>query len=454
MKHYFLTAKSVGDLTAILCAALEESRPSRRRRSAACSPGCGRRRSRAASSVSISSSATAASMLPTKTSSASDPVNLIRFFRLRRQNDLALHPDAMRLVTRSLKLIDAKLRESEEANRIFLEILTCPNAPEIVAAAHERGRRSGPIHPGVRPRRRDDAVQHVSPLHGGRAPVALHRRAGGHRTRRACANTPLANEIISTINPSTARCSMSRCSCTTSPRAGPRITRIAGARIARALCPRLGLSPAETETVGVADRKPSRDGNIAQTRDLSDRKTIENFAAVVQSLERLKLLTDPDRRRTFAPSARVYGTDGRRNCCARFTTKPSRCSPAAIPQVNREKRVAFAQAELRAALTDWRPDEIDAYIARHYPPTGCKTDLAASSNRRSCCAAPRRASKRRWLRGSGSTPARRHRTHGAGARPSVAAVDHRRRLRGERCQHRRCADLHDDATDWRSTRSR
>jgi len=30
---------------------------------------------------------------------------------------------------------------------------------------------------------------------------------------------------------------------------------------------------------------------VAQSRDLSDRKTIENFAAVAQSLERLKLLT-------------------------------------------------------------------------------------------------------------------------------------------------------------------
>ena len=30
--------------------------------------------------------------------------------------------------------------------------------------------------------------------------------------------------------------------------------------------------------------------NIAQSRDLSDRKTIEDFAAVVQTLERLKLL--------------------------------------------------------------------------------------------------------------------------------------------------------------------
>ena len=30
---------------------------------------------------------------------------------------------------------------------------------------------------------------------------------------------------------------------------------------------------------------------VAQSRDLSDRKTIENFAAVVQSVEQMKLLT-------------------------------------------------------------------------------------------------------------------------------------------------------------------
>ena len=43
------------------------------------------------------------------------------------------------------------------------------------AAAHERDRRARPFHPRLRQDRVDDAVQHVSPLHGGRAPVALRR---------------------------------------------------------------------------------------------------------------------------------------------------------------------------------------------------------------------------------------------------------------------------------------
>ena len=65
---------------------------------------------------------------------------------------------------------------------------------------------------------------------------------------------------------------------------------IAGARIARRFCPRLGLSPAETDTVAWLVEQHLVMSTIAQSRDLSDRKTIENFAGVVQSLERMKLL--------------------------------------------------------------------------------------------------------------------------------------------------------------------
>ena len=38
----------------------------------------------------------------------------------------------MRAITRSLKLIDAKLRENEEANELFIDILTSKNDPETV----------------------------------------------------------------------------------------------------------------------------------------------------------------------------------------------------------------------------------------------------------------------------------------------------------------------------------
>ena len=53
-----------------------------------------------------------------------DPVNLIRIFRLAQKHNLAFHPDAMRVATRSLKLIDQTLREDKTANQLFLEILT------------------------------------------------------------------------------------------------------------------------------------------------------------------------------------------------------------------------------------------------------------------------------------------------------------------------------------------
>src|SRR5690349_25156953 len=68
-----------------------------------------------------------------------DPVNLIRIFRLAQKNDLAFHPDAMRTVTRSLKLINTQLRENPEANRLFMEILTSQNAESVLRRMNETG---------------------------------------------------------------------------------------------------------------------------------------------------------------------------------------------------------------------------------------------------------------------------------------------------------------------------
>ena len=97
MKHYFLVAKDVGDLTRIFCAALEEHHgkpvPGLNRFF-----GFGRAR------------APQASPAPTdfvvdndRINIADDevferdPVNLIRIFHLADQHDLAFHPDAMQL---------------------------------------------------------------------------------------------------------------------------------------------------------------------------------------------------------------------------------------------------------------------------------------------------------------------------------------------------------------------
>ncbi len=97
MKHYFLVAKDVGDLTAILCAKLEDQQakpaPVLSRVMARCGPPRNGGRSRTAT---ISSSTTTASISRTPDVFQHDPVNLIRIFRLAQTNDLAFHPDAMR----------------------------------------------------------------------------------------------------------------------------------------------------------------------------------------------------------------------------------------------------------------------------------------------------------------------------------------------------------------------
>jgi [protein-PII] uridylyltransferase len=149
---------------------------------------------------------------------------------------------------------------------------------------------------------------------------------------------------------------------------------IAGARIARRFCPRLGLSPADTETVAWLIEQHLTMSTIAQSRDISDRKTIENFAAVVQSLERMKLLTILTTADIRAVGPGVWnGWKAQLLKTLYYETEPA--LTGGFSEVNRAQRVAVAQAELRAELKDWSPERIDAYFARHYPAYWLKVDL-------------------------------------------------------------------------------
>ena len=152
MKHYFLIAKDVGDLTAIVCAELEDSQaksvPVLSRMMAKLRPV--KRRTLAESDDFIVDNnritVTSASVF------RRDPVNLIRVFHLAQKHNLAFHPDALRAITRSLKLVDAKLRENKEANPAVPRDPDFAERPGDGAAPHERGRRARPLRarPGAR----------------------------------------------------------------------------------------------------------------------------------------------------------------------------------------------------------------------------------------------------------------------------------------------------------------
>src|SRR6201994_2001287 len=140
MKHYFLVAKDVGDLTAFLCAKLEDQQakpaPVLSRMMARLRPSGRRSLSETEDFVVDNNNRI---NLAAPDIFKHDPVNLIRIFRLAQKNNLAFHPDAMRTVTRSLKLINTELRENPEANRLFMEILTSNDAEVVLRRMNDTG---------------------------------------------------------------------------------------------------------------------------------------------------------------------------------------------------------------------------------------------------------------------------------------------------------------------------
>jgi [protein-PII] uridylyltransferase len=113
---------------------------------------------------------------------------------------------------------------------------------------------------------------------------------------------------------------------------------------------------------------------VAQSRDLSDRKTIENFASIVQSLERMKLLTILTTADIRAVGPGVWnGWKAQLLRALYYETEPA--LTGGFSEVDRARRVAMAQAEFKAELSDWPPEEADRYIARLYPAYWLKVDL-------------------------------------------------------------------------------
>ncbi|HXX49709.1 MAG TPA: nucleotidyltransferase domain-containing protein, partial [Xanthobacteraceae bacterium] len=112
MKHYFLTAKQVGDLTAILCANLEEHQakpaPVLSRVIARLRPSRGPTKLTGTDDFVIDNNRIT---IARRNVFARDPVNLIRLFHFAQRHNLAIHPAAMHAATQALKLIDKRLRE-------------------------------------------------------------------------------------------------------------------------------------------------------------------------------------------------------------------------------------------------------------------------------------------------------------------------------------------------------
>jgi [protein-PII] uridylyltransferase len=282
MQHYFLHAKMVGDLTGVFLAHLDEKFAKRGRRMGL--PAL-RRRPRKLDGFVLDRGRLA---LPSDDFFIEDPVRLLQMFALADQYDLEIHPMAMRAASRDAKQIDARVRNDPRANALFLDVLTSPRDPETVLRwMNEAGvfGRFVPDFGRVVAQMQFDMYHHYTvDEHSIRAIGLLARIEKGELKQ----DHPLSTQIFKRI-------------------ASRRVLYVAvllhdiakgrggdhsklGEEVAYRLCPRFGFSQAETETVAWLVRWHLLMSATAFKRDLSDPKTISDFAAQVTSLERLHLL--------------------------------------------------------------------------------------------------------------------------------------------------------------------
>jgi len=386
MKHYFLVAKDVGDLTAILCAKLEDQQakpePVLSRMMARFRPSTNRRRVPDGDDFIVDNNRI---NLAAPDVFKHDPVNLIRIFRLAQKNNLAFHPDAMRTVTRSLKLVNAALRENPKANRLFMEILSSNDAETVLRRMNE----TGVLGHFIRAFGKIVSMMQFNMYHHYTVDEHLLRCVGFLQDIERGGNEEftVASDLMRKIRPEHRAVIYITTLLHDVAKGRPEDHSIAGAKVARRLCPRLGFNAADTELVAWLIEQHLTMSTMAQSRDLSDRKTIENFAAVVQSVEQMKLLT-------ILTTADIRGVgpgvwNGWKAQLLRtlyYETEP--VLTGGFSEVNRARRIAVAQAEFRAEFTEWPEQELNAYIGRHYPAYWLKVEL------------PRKIRHARFLRAS------------------------------------------------------
>jgi [protein-PII] uridylyltransferase len=371
MKHYFLVAKDVGDLTTILCSALEMEQVKT-------SPGLGRllnplswrtrRHIRTTSDFRIDNGRL---NIADPDVFKRDPVNLIRFFARAEETDAFFHPNAVRLLRRSLRLIDDKLRNDPEANRIFLEMLCSTKNPEPTL---RRMNEAGVLGRFIPDFGRVVSMMQFNMYHHYTVDEHLIRTVGvlsDIERGEAADSHPLSSRVVNTVQHRRALYVAAFLHDIAKGRDEDHS--IVGARIARRLGPRLGLTPAEVETSAWLIEQHLTMSQVAFSRDIGDPKTVRDFANVAQSPERLKLLLVLTVADIRAVGPGIWnGWKGQLLRALYYEAEP--LVAGGHTQLGSRERAAAAEEAFRAALTDWPKEDVERFISRHYPDYWLRTD--------------------------------------------------------------------------------
>lgn len=290
MKHYFLVAKDVGDLTGILCGALEiQQLKSTPTLGAMLKPLTWRARRQIRTRTEFRVDSDRLNVADSKVFER-DPINILRLFEQAASTATFLHPNAVRLLRQSGHLINKKMRDSKEANRLFIALLS---DPEMAATTLRRMNDAGVLGKFLPPFRRVVGMMQFNMYHHYTVDEHLIRtveKLSDIERGEDVEELPLSTAIFKTLSESSRRLLYVTAFLHDIGKGRRDDHSVVGARIAAELCPQLGLTKSETETVVWLIAEHLTMSNISQRRDLADPRTIRDFANIVASPQRLKLL--------------------------------------------------------------------------------------------------------------------------------------------------------------------
>ncbi len=362
MHDYFRHAKAVGDLTRIFSAALEAQHAKSTPALSMLLQALSFRTSRAGAAEPFTVQGGRLTVRD-DTVFREDPVNLLRLFREAARTDARIHPAAMRLITQNLDLIDDCLRNDPEANALFLEMLCDRRHAEWVLRLMNETEVLGRFIPEFG---RIVAMMQFNMYHHYTVDEHIIRTIGVlNQIERleASEEHPVATEILKgELNRRVLYVALLLHDI---GKGDPRDHSEVGAEVAGRLCPRLGLTEAECDTVTWLVRHHLLMSDTAQKRDISDPRTVADFAKIVQSPQRLRLLlvlTVCDIRGVGPGVWNNWKAQLLRNLY--WDTRDVLTGGSG--EESQSRRVEAAREALAGALADWPEPARLAELGRHY----------------------------------------------------------------------------------------
>lgn len=354
MKHYFLVARDVGDLTRVICAVLEHQHAKKSRFTL---PSFNFRKNRIPGFQVDGGRLTVEGVQVFK----DDPVNLLRLFSEAERYDLDIHPEALRLVQRNLKLITHDVREDAGANALFIAMLTSEKGPKLTLNRLSESGVLGRFVPDfarvVAQMQYDMYHVYTVDEHTIRAIDILSRIERGLLAK----DHPVSTEVIKDVQSRRVLYVAVLLHDIAKGRGGDHA--VVGAEVAEKLCPRFGLSAWETETVTWLVLHHLDMNRTAYKRDLDDAKTIRDFVDMVQSPERLRLLLILTVADTRAVGPNVWN-GWKASLLRELYYAAQEAMTGGLPAERRELRAGRVRGQVIDRLDAWTTDDVDWFLAQ------------------------------------------------------------------------------------------